>query len=207
MATLDILEAEQAAQVREKLTIQRQALGFYLYLADEAINSADILKRMWLARKRETCESKALNVGWHATRLDSHELVKTVRDRGGLLHLGSVRIEHRPDAALLDDEYVAAQKTTRGHATLEILAVCVFVTFVLGWFGPAIDRRAYSDYGYTPEQVGEYARLDAEARHRCSTDPGDNTAWIQTADGTIICTDKRGRRPRSIVTTAVKVQR
>jgi hypothetical protein len=79
------------------------------------------------------------------------------------------------------------------------LAAALLVAFVLGWFGPSLDaepdRRheaAQADQQLRAELMVE--RWEADARHRCAEQGGDNTGWIATANGSIVCTDKRGRR-------------
>jgi hypothetical protein len=84
-----------------------------------------------------------------------------------------------------------------GHAQttlLQTIAGVIFFALVLGWLGPKLEDRTYGSYGYTPEQTSEAAQFDAEARARCARHEQDNTGYIATAAGGIICTDKRGRR-------------
>jgi hypothetical protein len=71
----------------------------------------------------------------------------------------------------------------------------------MGWLGPRIDAAStYADYGYTPDQQGEHRRLELQARKVCDERAGENSGWIEVADGTIVCTDKRGRRARNTIT-------
>jgi hypothetical protein len=88
----------------------------------------------------------------------------------------------------------------RGNATLQILAATAAIALLLGAFGPALDEAPNSAYGYTPEHAGEVARFELEARRACDHLAGDNSGWLQGADGTIVCTDKRGRRARNTIT-------
>lgn len=78
---------------------------------------------------------------------------------------------------------------------LQTITGVTFFVIVLGWLGPRIEHGAdYSSYGYTPELAGEVAQAEATARARCARHEADNTGYIPTADGGIVCTDKRGRR-------------
>ncbi|WP_372826507.1 hypothetical protein [Polaromonas sp.] len=77
---------------------------------------------------------------------------------------------------------------------VQTLAGVAFIALALGWLGPQLDReRTYGSYGYTPEAAGEVAQTEAIARTRCARHEFDNTSYIATADGGIVCTDKRGR--------------
>jgi hypothetical protein len=77
---------------------------------------------------------------------------------------------------------------------LQTGAGVVFFVFTLGWLGPRLENGpTYSSYGYTPEAAGEVAQEEATARARCARQEGDNTGYIATARGGIVCTDKRGR--------------
>lgn len=78
---------------------------------------------------------------------------------------------------------------------LQTIAGVTFFVIVLGWLGPRIEHGAsYSSYGYTPELAGEVAQAETAAHARCIRHEADNTGYIATADGGIVCTDKRGRR-------------
>lgn len=83
------------------------------------------------------------------------------------------------------------------------------LAFILGVFGPSLDPAArYDSYGPTaPLQSGEAELIDAEQRRICGEQLTDNAGWIQDAHGAYVCTDKHGRRHRSVITTAVKVTR
>ena len=85
------------------------------------------------------------------------------------------------------------------RAAIQVLGAALGITLLLGSFGPALDSSKYSDYGYRPHHDheiridGEVVRLDARDRDRCSDRRGENSGWIQLANGAVICTDKRGR--------------
>jgi hypothetical protein len=79
----------------------------------------------------------------------------------------------------------------------EALAATALIALALGALGPAIDaERTYASYGYTPDQAGEHRRFELDAAARCQA-ANENAGWNQLADGTIVCTDKRGRRQRA----------
>ncbi len=70
---------------------------------------------------------------------------------------------------------------------------------MLGAFGPALDRRSDEEISREQQQLlidGEVVRLDVEARQRCAALHGENGGYIHLHDGTVVCTDKRGRRSR-----------
>lgn len=55
-----------------------------------------------------------------------------------------------------------------------------------------------------PVATGEAALLEAQARHLCARDRGDNAGYILLDDGVLVCTDKHGRRSGSEITIARK---
>lgn len=82
---------------------------------------------------------------------------------------------------------------------LALIAAAWSIAFIAGAFGPALQQ--------LPDRRGEFrmveqelitkamtARWEADAQRRCASGGGDNTGYIATADGGIVCTDKRGRR-------------
>jgi hypothetical protein len=97
----------------------------------------------------------------------------------------------------------------RGGALLEALLCTIAFAFILGAFGPTLDTGArYDTYvAAAALQPGEAELIDAEARHACGEAPAANAGWMQDTHGAHICTDKHGRRHRSQITTAIKVQR
>lgn len=97
----------------------------------------------------------------------------------------------------------------RGHATLQALGLAALFALALSALGPVLDEHPYSGYGYQAPAIeaGEIARLEADARHRCARDRGENTGVVFLPDGAIVCTDKHGQRARSQITTLVRAQR
>lgn len=96
------------------------------------------------------------------------------------------------------------------RALIEGCIGAAVIALVLGWLGPALDAptRSYASYGYTPEQQAIHRQLEDDARERCARDRdrGENAGYVITADGAIVCTDKRGRRARHQITIAVKTE-
>lgn len=87
------------------------------------------------------------------------------------------------------------------------LGAAAILAFTLGCFGPALDADA-PDRDTATIPVGEVARLEAEARHLCAAQRGDNGAIVQLPDGAVYCADKHGRRSgHSVITIAEKVAR
>jgi hypothetical protein len=84
-----------------------------------------------------------------------------------------------------------------------VLAAAI-IAFVLGVFGPSLDQARQDET--VPVRPGEAELIDAEARHACGEAPTDNAGWLQDAHGAYVCTDKHGRRHRSLIVTAIKVQ-
>lgn len=103
-----------------------------------------------------------------------------------------------------------AHMATQGHATLQALGLAALVAFVLGVFGPSLDNRSYSSYGYTgdapdtaAESAGRAVALSqaADSAH-CAALHGPQAVAIQLPDGQHRCADKRGRMVRSVITIA-----
>lgn len=102
-----------------------------------------------------------------------------------------------------------SQDHQRGSALAQVFAATAAIALVLGALGPALDDTRYADYGYRPAQLeaGVVDQLEAEARLKCASERGENSALIIDARGAIVCTDKHGRRQRSQITTLVRVDR
>jgi hypothetical protein len=85
------------------------------------------------------------------------------------------------------------------------LAAAALFAVTLAVVGPALDAQTAD---VTPLPEGEVARMEAEARHLCATQRGDNAAIVQLPDGAVYCADKHGRRSgHSVITIAEKVSR
>jgi hypothetical protein len=94
------------------------------------------------------------------------------------------------------------------RAWLAIVALTSAFAVTLGYLDPALDGDAEAEAIVTPLPDGQLALFEAEARHACARERGQNSGYVQLADGAIYCTDKHGRRaPRSVITIAEKVTR
>jgi hypothetical protein len=89
------------------LAIDRDMVRMYVYLAQRAGSDAEILDRLYTARKAESREKDALWSGHWAVRLEFEKLVRELRDCGGLLHFRRVRMDQRVAARDFRLEYVA----------------------------------------------------------------------------------------------------
>jgi hypothetical protein len=67
----------------------------------------------------------------------------------------------------------------------------------LAWVGPSLDAGPYPVPVLNPLDAGEITLLEREARQLCDREAGQNSGWIQLADGQIACTTKHGRRLRA----------
>jgi hypothetical protein len=85
------------------------------------------------------------------------------------------------------------------------LFAALILALTLGALGPALDAPPPDSAAASLLPEGEVARLEAEARHLCAAQRGDNGAVLQLADGAVYCADKHGRRgAHSIITIAEK---
>jgi hypothetical protein len=85
-----------------------------------------------------------------------------------------------------------------GQALTSLLGAIGIAAALAGvgpWLDAQPDRRAeaiQADELLSRQRLAE--RWEREAREKCAAIGGDNTGYIRTAYGGIVCTDKRGRK-------------
>jgi len=100
------IAAEAAAERPNTTTLNKEWVRFYLHHAQEQRTHAEVLHRLHSARKRDGLEKEALWSGYWQVVMHQKTLVEGLRDAGGLLHLGCVRIQHDPYTLNRDAEFV-----------------------------------------------------------------------------------------------------